>query len=170
MAFHMIPVGYFITGKNQISDLPFSDLLNKAQMNEEIFIMNYEKFVEELKNNEAFQNEYQAFMKVKDPKDDEAAYAVVIEFAAAKGYTITIEDIAAARAECRKLDDNELMIAQGGLKKCTSDYATSCSSSFKSGENCWHDDECASIYHLYKYKSYCTLVEGYPYEPCSYIF
>ena len=128
--------------------------------------MDYKKFAETLKNDEALQNEYIAFVKVKAPKNDEEGYAAIIEFAAAKGYAITVEDIAADKADGRKLDENELMIAQGGYDKCTSDYHTSCSSTYKSGENCWHDDECANIIYKYKYGPSCVEVEAHPYDPC----
>ena len=115
--------------------------------------MDYEKFFEALKNNEALLKEYTAFMEAKASQNDEAGYAAIIEFAAAKGYTVTIEDIAEAKAAGRKMDENELMLAQGG--KCSSNYHTSCSSTYKSDENCWFDDECTGTVYYYKISPEC---------------
>ena len=118
--------------------------------------MGYKEFAEQFKNDETLRNEYQAFMKMKDPQNDEEGYAVFIEFAASKGYSVTVEDIAMEKAMNRTLDETELQAVSGGrLEKCTSNYDTKCSDTFKPGENCWHNDECDFVYHYYHYHEVC---------------
>lgn len=135
--------------------------------------MDYKKFVDQLKCDEEFLKEYTDFMQAKDPKNDEAGYAAIIEFAAAKGYTIAVEDIAAGRADSRKLDENELRSANGGAMckqntfeecrssyqedaKCKTTYATSCSSTYEAGEHCVVNDECSNAIYYYARSEGCS--------------
>ena len=79
--------------------------------------------------------------------------------AAGFGYDFTEEELLAVSAELRsnefaeiegmEISDEELEQVAGG-----GDHAD-CSDTYRSGENCFHDDQCDMVYHFYKLRESC---------------
>lgn len=103
--------------------------------------MDYTQFNEALKQNEELREQLKAYMAEKKPTNQEEEYAAIIDFAASKGYTFTVEDVSAVEAGNRELDEEELDKVYGGGKK----HPERCAWTFEEGENCWVIDQCNHV-------------------------
>ena len=105
--------------------------------------MQFKEFREALKKDAALNAGLEAFLESKAPESAEAKCAAIIEFAAAKGYTVTVEELSAEAAACRALDDEELRSVSGGTG------TKQCQSSYIEGELCWSNDFCVINTNIY---------------------
>ena len=103
--------------------------------------MNYKDFIESLSSDSAFRDELKAFLESKKPENEEAKVNATVEFAAAKGYTVCVEELSAAKAAARELDDEELDAVSGGSIL---------------DDICLPNDSCAKIWHYYKKHEECS--------------
>lgn len=129
---------------------------------------NYIQFNSDIKKDEALRTEFDAFMAEKGT-DNEERYSAIIEFAASKGYEITVEEISAAIASSRKLDNDELNGVSGGNSfqseiLCIDAFKGNkeCLDTYRSGENCYIIDDCNMSLVVYKRDRRCktTFIAG----------
>lgn len=112
--------------------------------------MDFQQFLKVLEEDEAFRAELAAFLEERKPDNVEARYAATIEFAAAKGYTVTVEELSAEQAVNRELDDDELDAVSGAGDN------PQCSDGFKDDENCMWNDKCNHVHNDYKLNPECN--------------